>query len=230
MRHGDCNIFSLFFLVDKQTQRRRGITSGIKWRISQSIFEAREDYYAQPRGRSCWPRMEREDRASSSSSSSSTNAAAAAAVADQLAAGQDNNTTCCRECGAVGGTGTGNEEEIVQDQELVHVEINGIFQDLQTEDGQDLSDISKFIGLDTEQPIVQIGNQVFAGTFEDTIGTSLFFTLDDDQEEEDLPAAAAAAQEEGKERVFDNAPTKRVEYVCKADKKLILKRVFLTPK
>ena len=120
----------------------------------------------------------------------------------------------------------GAEEEIVQDQELVHVEINGIFQDLQTEDGQDLSDISKFIGLDTEQPIVQIGNQVFAGTFEDTIGTSLFFTLDDkDKDEAVLPAAA-----EGKERVFDNAPTKRVEYVCKADKKLILKRVFLTPK
>ena len=32
-------------------------------------------------------------------------------------------------------------------------------------------------------------------------------------------------------KVFDNAPAdKRVDYACMADKKLVLKRVFLTPK
>ena len=34
------------------------------------------------------------------------------------------------------------------------------------------------MGLDTQQPIVQIGNQVFAGTYEHTLGTSIFFTLE----------------------------------------------------
>ena len=115
----------------------------------------------------------------------------------------------------------GSTEEII-DEELIHVEINGIFQDLFKSGGQDLA--SKFIGLDSEQPIVQIGNQVFAGTFEDTLGTSLFFTVDEkptDQDDEEIPDL---------EKVFDNSPSKTVKYVCKSDKKLVLKRVFLTPK
>lgn len=119
------------------------------------------------------------------------------------------------------------ETEEVLDAELVQVEINGIFQDLFGKAGgpcagQDLS--AKFVGLDGDQPIVQIGNQVFAGTWEHTLGTSLFFTL------EDVEAATTAATAAA-DKVFENSPTdKAAAFACKADKKLVLKRVFLTPK
>lgn len=136
----------------------------------------------------------------------------------------DSNTGCSSNCQC-----NVFEEEVLA-EELVHVEINGIFQDLGTGAGSDLSAISKFVGLESEQPIVQIGNQVFAGTYEDCVGTSLFFTLgtsdreeadDDDDDQEGLSGA---------QKVFDNRPKKKVEYLCKSDKKLVLKRVFLTPK
>lgn len=128
--------------------------------------------------------------------------------------------------------------EEVLDSELVQVEINGIFQDLfgksagdpttcsATGGGQDLG--AKFVGLDGEQPIVQIGNQVFAGTWEHTLGTSLFFTLEDVAEATSSSSGAAAAT---LDRVFENSPAdKATAFACKADKKLVLKRVFLTPK
>lgn len=137
------------------------------------------------------------------------------------------------------------EEEIeVLEEELVQVEINGIFQDLfkpaahsrdrkgSVKGGPQDQDLrAKFVGLDTQQPIVQIGNQVFAGTYEHTLGTSIFFTL-----EHTSPATASSGESSSDQsadhrKVFDNSPAdKRVEYACKANKKLVLKRVFLTPK
>lgn len=127
--------------------------------------------------------------------------------------------------------------EEVLDSELVQVEINGIFQDLfgksaggpttcSAGGGQDLG--AKFVGLDGEQPIVQIGNQVFAGTWEHTLGTSLFFTLEDTVEATSSSSSSSAAT---LDRVFENSPAdKATAFACKADKKLVLKRVFLTPK
>ena len=80
--------------------------------------------------------------------------------------------------------------------------------------------------MDGEQPIVQIGNQVFAGTWEHTLGTSLFFTLEDT-----VAAEAASSSSSTLDRVFENSPAdKATAFACKADKKLVLKRVFLTPK
>jgi len=142
------------------------------------------------------------------------------------------------------------EEEIeVLEEELVQVEINGIFQDLfkpaaqsvgrdrkgSVKGGgpQDQDLRAKFVGLDTQQPIVQIGNQVFAGTYEHTLGTSIFFTLEHTSPATACPGDSSSGgdQSAGHRRVFDNSPAdKRVEYACKANKKLVLKRVFLTPK
>lgn len=141
------------------------------------------------------------------------------------------------------------EEEVeVLEEELVQVEINGIFQDLfkpaaqsvgrdrkgSVKGGgpQDQDLRAKFVGLDTQQPIVQIGNQVFAGTYEHTLGTSIFFTLEHTSPATACPGDSSSGdQSAGHRRVFDNSPAdKRVEYACKANKKLVLKRVFLTPK
>lgn len=93
--------------------------------------------------------------------------------------------------------GTSGEWELVS-EDLVHVELSGIFQ-------EDLKQVQqgnvpvKWVGLDTDQPIVQIGGQVFAGHHESTVGTSVILNQEGD-------------------------------YVCKTDKKLVFKRVFLKPK
>ena len=107
--------------------------------------------------------------------------------------------------------------EVVEEQ-LVHVELSGgIFQDdLKSDPGI----ATKFVGLDTEQPVVQLGNQVFAGRFEDTIGTSVFF------KREPVTAEEAARRDP----VFDREAETKVEYVCKTSKKLVLKRIFLNAK
>jgi general transcription factor 3C polypeptide 6 len=104
-----------------------------------------------------------------------------------------------------------------EEEQLVQVELSGFFQD-------DLSKNpklhTKFVGLDTEQPVIQLGNQVFAGKYTETIGTTVYFkasrTDSDDVDKADP--------------VFDNKPTEPVEYFCKTDRKLLLKRVFLGSK
>ena len=54
-----------------------------------------------------------------------------------------------------------NDEWEVVDELLVHVDLAGIIQGSTTSDGQQLN--TKFIGLDTDRPIVQIGSQVKRG-------------------------------------------------------------------
>ncbi len=116
-----------------------------------------------------------------------------------------------------------DDEEVLSDgsssdwetdeEQLVHVELSGVFQD----DLTSKEDRTKFVGLDTDKPVVQIGGQVFEGRYADAVGTSVFFkTSERDQD--------------GVDQVFDRLPTKKVEYFCKTDKKLTLKRVFLKRK
>ena len=51
-----------------------------------------------------------------------------------------------------------DDEWEVVDELLIHVDLAGIIQSSLTTDGQQLN--TKFIGLETERPIVQIGSQV----------------------------------------------------------------------
>ncbi len=53
--------------------------------------------------------------------------------------------------------GDDDDWEVV-DELLIHVDLAGIIQGSLTTDGQQLN--TKFIGLETERPIVQIGSQV----------------------------------------------------------------------
>lgn len=100
------------------------------------------------------------------------------------------------------------------DEQLVHVQLSGIFQD---DLGRDPSILTRFVGLDTARPIVQIGDQVFEGKYSHIVGTSVFLRT-------------AARDPERVDPVFDRLPSKRVEYLCKTNKKLTLKRVFLKRK
>lgn len=57
---------------------------------------------------------------------------------------------------------------------------------------------AKFIGLETKEPILQIDNCFFRGSFQDTVGTNIVFNQKD------------------------------MSFVAKTDKKLAMKRVFLS--
>jgi hypothetical protein len=70
--------------------------------------------------------------------------------------------------------------------------------------------------------LVQLGNEVYAGTYQDTTSTSLFFSQQDNPLDEDSTTAP--------DPVFGRHVSKRVEYLDSTRKKLKLKRVFLKSK
>lgn len=100
-----------------------------------------------------------------------------------------------------------------EEETLLHVEVSGLLQeDLRLSSSTPV----RFIQLDSDQPLVQVGNQVFIGEFQDTVGTSLFFSQSENREEVDP--------------VFGRQITTKVEYLNSSRKKLKLKRVFLKGK
>ncbi|XP_054578378.1 general transcription factor 3C polypeptide 6 isoform X2 [Eptesicus fuscus] len=99
----------------------------------------------------------------------------------------------------------GEEEE----EQLVLVELSGII------DSDFLSKCEnkcKILGIDTERPILQVDSYVFAGEYEDTLGTCVIF-------------------EENVEHVDAEGNNKTVlKYKCHTMKKLSMTRTLLTEK
>ena len=104
------------------------------------------------------------------------------------------------------------ETDEEEGEQLLQVELSGFFQD-------DISNNpnreAKFIGLNTKQPIVQLGGQVFSGKYAETVGTSVFFKTTEINDEVVV------------DPVFSTKPTESLEYFCQTGRKLTLKRVFL---
>lgn len=107
----------------------------------------------------------------------------------------------------------------VVDEQVLHLEIHGLYQDdiLKSvgRQGSETGDI-QLTGLETQEPILQIGRQVFAGTYCDSADSSVFFrcTSGQDREVED--------------EVFSPAATRlSAKLECITKKKLSFKRVFL---
>jgi len=120
------------------------------------------------------------------------------------------------------------EDWIVVDEEFVHVEVNGLYRDdvlksctasTAVDEAGVTSDPSLFqlTGLETTEPILQIGRQVFAGTYSDSADTSVFFRC---------TATEDSAEDEVFSRVLSRLSAK-LEW--KTKKKLTFKRVFLKP-
>ncbi|XP_031203936.1 general transcription factor 3C polypeptide 6 isoform X2 [Mastomys coucha] len=101
------------------------------------------------------------------------------------------------------------EEEEIEEEQFVLVELSGII------DSDFLSKCEnkcKILGIDTERPILQVDSYVFAGEYEDTLGTCVIF-------------------EEGVERVDPEGNDKTVlKYKCHTMKKLSMTRTLLTEK
>lgn len=106
----------------------------------------------------------------------------------------------------------------VEDSVLLHVEASGVIhEDIVAINPDQIS----FIQVDSENPLVQLGGQVYSGEYEDTVATSLFFT----QTENPL-----SADETATDPVFGRHVPINVEFLDSTRKKLKLKRVFLKPK
>ncbi|XP_019298646.2 general transcription factor 3C polypeptide 6 isoform X2 [Panthera pardus] len=101
------------------------------------------------------------------------------------------------------------EEEEEEAEQLVLVELSGII------DSDFLSKCEnkcKILGIDTERPILQVDSYVFAGEYEDTLGTCVIF-------EENVEHGDA----EGSNRTV-------LKYKCHTMKKLSMTRTLLTEK
>lgn len=92
------------------------------------------------------------------------------------------------------------EDEWVEEEQVVVAELSGMLNPgVLSEPGG----VCKIVGMDTEQPILQLGRYVFSGEFEDTLGTCVIFH----------------------EQLEDQNPSLR--YKCHTTKKLVLQRTFL---
>ncbi|XP_033184689.1 uncharacterized protein LOC117154112 isoform X1 [Bombus vancouverensis nearcticus] len=101
------------------------------------------------------------------------------------------------------------DEEISADEEeiLVYVEFEGLV------DGNVFSEKElrlDMIGIDTEHPIMQINGKFYEGSYEDVVGTYMFFTKNDNPMIDDP--------------VFDAAPN--FQYFAKTRKCLKMQRIF----
>ncbi|XP_077452767.1 general transcription factor 3C polypeptide 6 [Stigmatopora argus] len=96
------------------------------------------------------------------------------------------------------------DDEWEEEEQLVVVELSGIINN----DAMFKSATCEILDIDSEQPMMQMGQYVFAGEYEDTLGTCVLF-------------------EEGPGKGKDgNAP--ELKYMCHTVKKLMMQRIFLS--
>ncbi|XP_028286145.1 general transcription factor 3C polypeptide 6 [Parambassis ranga] len=98
------------------------------------------------------------------------------------------------------------EEEWEEEEQLVVVELSGVINNDFLSKGKGTC---KILDIDSEKPMMQVGQYVFAGEYEDTLGTCVLF--------EEVPPT-------GKENHQD------LKYMCHTVKKLMMQRIFLTDK
>ncbi|KAK2917909.1 hypothetical protein Q8A73_004655 [Channa argus] len=96
-------------------------------------------------------------------------------------------------------------DEWEEEEQLVVVELAGVINnDLVSK----CRGTCKILDIDSEKPMMQIGQYVFAGEYEDALGTCVLF-------EEDPHRAASGSE---------------LKYMCHTVKKLMMQRIFLTEK
>ncbi|XP_065117456.1 general transcription factor 3C polypeptide 6 [Paramisgurnus dabryanus] len=95
------------------------------------------------------------------------------------------------------------EDEWEEEEQLVVAELSGMINSdlLSSRQGA-----CKIVDIDSEQPMLQVGRYLFAGEYEDAIGTCVIF-------------------EEGRRAGANSNPT--LKYKCHTMKKLMLQRTFL---
>ncbi|KAM8892003.1 general transcription factor 3C polypeptide 6 isoform 2-T2 [Spinachia spinachia] len=93
------------------------------------------------------------------------------------------------------------------EEELVVVELSGI---INNDFMAKCRGKCKILGIDSEKPMMQVGQYVFAGEYEDTLGTCVLF------------------EEKPQKEKGDRVPG--LKYMCHTAKKLMMQRIFLVEK
>ncbi|KAJ8245649.1 hypothetical protein GJAV_G00272990 [Gymnothorax javanicus] len=98
------------------------------------------------------------------------------------------------------------EDEWEEEEQLVVVELSGM---LNSDFLTKCPGKFKVLGIDTEQPMMQVGNYVFAGEYEDALGTCVIFE-----------------ESHGADGGSESSP--KLKYKCHTMKKLMMQRTFLS--
>ncbi|XP_047209150.1 general transcription factor 3C polypeptide 6 isoform X2 [Girardinichthys multiradiatus] len=101
------------------------------------------------------------------------------------------------------------EDEWEEEEQLVVVELSGI---INNDFLSKCRTTCKILDINSERPMMQVGQYVFAGEYEDALGTCVLF--------EEVSKKAAGKT--------DSCPG--LKYICHTVKKLTMQRIFLTEK
>lgn len=110
---------------------------------------------------------------------------------------------------------SGSESEYEEEETLVMVDLHGVIDSELF--SQDCFNKFKILGIDTDQPILQVENFMFTGEYAQTMGTAVMFEEEEKRVKKSDP-------------VFCKKPPRMLKYVCKTNKKLNMKRVFVSEK
>jgi len=104
-----------------------------------------------------------------------------------------------------------DEYEDIVEESLVLVEFAGNTGDDALNQDNNVS--MKILGVESEQPIIQMGKQLYRGEYQDTLGTELFFReVEGDHTSDSL---------------FDTKLDTKLVYCGKANKKIVVHRAFV---
>ncbi|KAM9489489.1 general transcription factor 3C polypeptide 6 [Clarias gariepinus] len=98
------------------------------------------------------------------------------------------------------------EDEWEEEEQLVVAELSGV---IDSEVLCQRGGVCKVLGMNTEQPMVQVDRYVFAGEYEDALGTCVIF-------------------EEQRNDRTESSSSPVLRYTCHTAKKLMLQRTFLS--
>ena len=98
------------------------------------------------------------------------------------------------------------EDEWEEEEQLVVVELSGVMNN----DLSKLRGTCKILDIDSERPMMQLGQYVLVGEYEDVVGTCVLF-------------------EEGPSKGNKNV-SPELKYKCHTMKRLVMQRTFLTEK
>jgi len=120
-------------------------------------------------------------------------------------------------------------------EQLIHADVEGLYRDDvlkssclagTTQTGEN-SSVFQLTGLETQEPMLQIGRQVFAGTYCDSTDTFVYFRCEPSRTSRESSILAGEPLED---EIFSQPqPRLSAKLDCKTRKKLTFKRVFLEP-
>lgn len=105
-----------------------------------------------------------------------------------------------------------DSEEWEEQELLVYLDFNSKIDD----DIIDMEKEFKIIGLDSDNPILQVSNQVYSGEWKDSLGTQVIL-----EEDKNPPRS---------DPLFSEVPQTYLKYMCKTDKVLSMSRIFVSSK